>query len=96
MNRLIIVGASGHGKVIADIAVKVGYKEIVFLDDNAAIRICADCIIGAGAVVIQDIEQPGTYIGVPAEEKNMKIRNKNAGGTAHPNNEIRASALLAA
>lgn len=41
MNRLIIIGASGHGKVIADIAVKCGYKEIVFLDDNPEIRECA-------------------------------------------------------
>ncbi len=33
-NRLIIIGASGHGKVIADIAVKNGYEDIVFLDDD--------------------------------------------------------------
>lgn len=33
--RLVIVGASGHGKVIADIAEKMKrYKETVFLDDN--------------------------------------------------------------
>lgn len=41
MNRLIIIGASGHGKVIADIAVKNGYKDIVFLDDNEEIKECA-------------------------------------------------------
>ena len=41
MNRLIIIGASGHGKVIADIAVKIGYTEIVFLDDNVNIQECA-------------------------------------------------------
>lgn len=41
MNRLIIIGASGHGKVIADIAVKIGYTEIVFLDDNEKITECA-------------------------------------------------------
>mgnify|MGYP002528245766 CR=1 FL=1 len=40
MNKLIIVGASGHGKVIADIAVRNGYEEIFFLDDNEAIREC--------------------------------------------------------
>ncbi len=34
-NRLVILGAGGHGKVVADIAVKNGYQEIVFLDDNA-------------------------------------------------------------
>ena len=35
MNRLIIVGAGGHGKVIADNALKNGYTEICFVDDNA-------------------------------------------------------------
>ncbi len=35
MNRLVILGAGGHGKVIADIARKLGYRDIVFLDDNA-------------------------------------------------------------
>lgn len=34
MNRLIIVGAGGYGKVIADIAVKNGYTDINFLDDQ--------------------------------------------------------------
>ncbi|TAH67247.1 MAG: acetyltransferase [Anaerolineaceae bacterium] len=29
------------------------------------IKICNDCIIGAGAVVVKDITEPGTYVGVP-------------------------------
>lgn len=33
MNRLTIIGASGHGKVVADIARLKGYSEIAFLDD---------------------------------------------------------------
>lgn len=41
MNKLVIIGASGHGKVIADIAVKNGYKDIVFLDDDESIKECA-------------------------------------------------------
>ena len=41
MNKLIIIGASGHGKVIADIAVKNGYEDIVFLDDNETLEDCA-------------------------------------------------------
>ena len=34
MHRLIIVGAGGHGKVIADIALRNGYRDINFVDDN--------------------------------------------------------------
>ena len=41
MNKqLVIIGASGHGKVIADIAKKNGYTNISFLDDNPEVRFC--------------------------------------------------------
>ena len=39
--RLVILGASGHGKVISDIAMENGYTDIVFLDDDRAIKECA-------------------------------------------------------
>lgn len=41
MNKLIIIGASGHGKVIADIALKNGYEDIAFLDDNPEVKECS-------------------------------------------------------
>lgn len=41
MNRLVIVGASGHGKVVADIARLCGYDDIVFLDDDENKKECA-------------------------------------------------------
>ncbi|MGR2736923.1 acetyltransferase [Billgrantia sp. Q4P2] len=31
--RLAILGASGHGKVVADIAIQAGWQELVFYDD---------------------------------------------------------------
>lgn len=34
MNSLIIIGAGGHGKVIADIAQSNGYDKISFIDDK--------------------------------------------------------------
>lgn len=40
----------------------VGIGSAVIHDVN----LCDDCIIGAGAVVIKDIVEPGTYVGVPA------------------------------
>lgn len=40
MNQLVIIGASGHGKVVADIAQKTGYEHIVFLDDNETVKDC--------------------------------------------------------
>lgn len=35
MNRLVIIGTGGHGKVIADNALKNGYTNICFVDDTA-------------------------------------------------------------
>ena len=40
MRRLAIIGASGHGKVVADIARRIGYSEIVFFDDDESIHEC--------------------------------------------------------
>ena len=49
-NKLLIIGAGGHGKVIADIAVKMNkWKSIAFLDDNesrkdfAGIKVIGKC-----------------------------------------------------
>ncbi len=33
MSRLAVLGASGHGKVVADCAELVGWSDIVFFDD---------------------------------------------------------------
>ena len=41
MKKLIIIGASGHGKVVADIAERNGYTNIVFLDDDIKTVECA-------------------------------------------------------
>ena len=35
-DKLIIIGAGGHGKVVANIATLNGYKEIYFLDDDTS------------------------------------------------------------
>lgn len=40
MKKLAIVGASGHGKVVADIAVLNGYTDIIFYDDDTSKKEC--------------------------------------------------------
>lgn len=42
MDKLAIIGASGHGRVAADIARRTGYKTIVFLDDDESAKQCGD------------------------------------------------------
>ena len=56
MNKLVIIGASGHGKVIADIAIKIGYEEIVFLDDNESLSRCAGFPVIGKSSKAQEIE----------------------------------------
>lgn len=52
--KIVIIGASGHGKVVADIARKNGYKEIVFLDDDESIRECGGyAVIGKSSDAFQ-------------------------------------------
>ena len=38
--KIVIIGASGHGKVVADIAKKNGYTDILFLDDDVSCQKC--------------------------------------------------------
>ena len=49
MEQLIIIGASGHGKVVADCAVKNGYKSIIFLDDDESVTNCGKYVVAGGS-----------------------------------------------
>ena len=40
MKELVILGASGQGKVVADIAEKAGYDDIIILDDDPSVKLC--------------------------------------------------------
>ena len=52
-HRLIIIGAGGHGKVIADNALKNGYTNICFVDDHAAGSCMGFPIVGTSAEIRQ-------------------------------------------
>lgn len=56
MKKLIIIGASGHGKVISDIAKLNGYTDIVFLDDNPEIKSCGDYPVAGKTALIKTLE----------------------------------------
>ncbi len=60
--KLLIIGAGGHGKVIADIAMKLGrYEKIAFLDDDEQI------------VSIMGCEREGTIEKLSQESKDTEI-----------------------
>lgn len=51
MNRLVIIGAGGHAKVVADIAIKNGYTNISFIDDRLKGECIGFPIIGTSAEI---------------------------------------------
>lgn len=58
----VSVGAKLAGTVHVGKSAWIGIGAVV----SNNLSICADCMIGAGCVVVKNIEQPGTYVGVPA------------------------------
>lgn len=75
MKRLVIIGASGHGKVVADIAVKNGYKEIVFLDDNESIKECAGFQV-IGKIAEAEYLDDDKIVAIGNAKIRKKIQNK--------------------
>lgn len=52
LRKLIIIGASGQGKVVADIARLNGYNDIAFLDNNVELKECCGYpVLGADTLV---------------------------------------------
>ena len=58
------MGATLAGTVTVGQAVWIGAGAVV----SNNVSVCAGCMIGAGAVVVRSIEDPGTYVGVPARQ----------------------------
>ena len=75
-----VIGNFTHIAVGAHTAGTVKIGECVWLGIGAIVsnnvNICSRCVIGAGAVVIKDIDEAGTYIGVPA--RMIKRSNPNS------------------
>lgn len=77
MNRLIIIGAGGHGKVVADNALKNGYTNICFVDDNHS----GDCmgfpVVGTGADILSlDDGKTDFVIGIGSNAARKTISEK--------------------
>ena len=77
MNRLVIVGAGGHGKVIADNALKNGYSDINFVDDHATGECMGFPIVGT-CVEIDRLNDGKTdfVIGIGSNEIRKRIAER--------------------
>ncbi len=86
MKRIAILGAGGHGKVAADIASLCGYSEIVFLDDNDAVKNCGPYpVIGKNAIANSLGCDLFVAIGNPMVRRNLMEKLESVVTLIHPN-----------
>ena len=83
--NLLIIGAGGHGKVVADIALKMNFwKSIFFLDDNENIKNTLGIrVLGKSENIINYIEEYDIFVAVGNNSIREKLHKKieNAGGS---------------
>lgn len=76
-NRLVIIGAGGHGKVIADNALKNGYRDICFVDDRAVGMCMGFPIVGTtGDIPNLDDGKTDFVIGIGSNGVRKRIAEK--------------------
>lgn len=65
-DKLLIIGASGHGKVVADIAIKTNkWKSVAFLDDDDSIKSCMGLkVIGKSADVFTYLKDADIFVAI--------------------------------
>ena len=98
MNRLVIIGAGGHGKGIADSALKNGYETICFIDDSEVGDVIGFPIIGTSDD-IENLNDGKTDfiigIGVNAIRKSIaEQHNVNWVSVVHPSAQIAFDAKI--
>lgn len=95
MNNLVIVGASGHGKVIADIAEKAGYKDIVFLDDNPKVQLCGSYKVVGECKSALSYKNADFIVAIGNTKIRRKIQSEFIGMGLHIVSLIHPSAVIA-
>ena len=75
-DSLIIIGASGHGKVVADIAMKMNkWKNIAFLDDNQSLEtVMGIPVIGNSASAVEHTKYSDFFVAVGNNSTRERIQ----------------------
>lgn len=77
-DKLIIIGASGHGKVVADIAIKINkWQSITFLDDDESIKTSMGLeVIGKTADAFTYKDEADFFVAIGSNITRGKIQEK--------------------
>lgn len=93
--RIVIIGASGHGKVVADIAKLNGYQEIVFVDDDINKEKCGLYkVVGTSNDVSKYKEGYDFFVAIGNNEIREKVTTKLSGLDINPVSLIHPSAVI--
>lgn len=90
MKELIIIGASGHGKVVADIAHLNGYS-ISFLDDDTSKKTCAGYSVIGTSKDISEFKNSDFFVAIGNADIRERVQNQllqsgfNVVSLIHPN-----------
>ncbi|MFL2122536.1 acetyltransferase [Marinilactibacillus psychrotolerans] len=76
--KLIIIGASGHGKVVADIAIKLNkWQSIAFLDDDESIKTSMGLeVIGKTADAFTYKDEADFFVAIGSNATREKVQEK--------------------
>lgn len=74
--KLVIIGASGHGKVVADIAKRNGYTDIIFLDDDLNKTECSGYKVAGATKEIIKYQDYDFIVGIGNNQIRKRIQNK--------------------
>ena len=77
-DRLLIIGASGHGKVVADIAIKMNkWQSVAFLDDDESIKFSMRLeVIGKSSEAFAYINDADIFVAIGSNGTREKIQEK--------------------
>lgn len=101
MKKLIIIGAGGHGKVVADIAKLTGYDEICFLADGCEVSEVMGYRVLGGTELIPELDGD-FFVGIGNAQTRKKFMqqlekaHKNIAVLVHPNATVADSCVLGA
>lgn len=93
---LLIIGASGHGKVVVDIAIKMNkWNKIAFLDDDPLITECMGfSVIGKTEDAFKHASEADVFVAVGNNEIREKVQNKLESAGIKPPLLIHPSAII--
>lgn len=77
-NKLIIIGASGHGKVVADIAISMNkWQDIAFLDDDESIKTLMGLqVIGKPSEAVNYKDEADFFVAIGNNATRKRIHEK--------------------